>query len=170
MRIQTLLMLQLLLMMCGHDAADESFDDKWNEFIDTLNDSKHSIQRNWTDEQFRKAFNKFIQKFKKSVKHSDKNTLTRLFHDFAQEKKKKNSYLIPVQSTAIARRMYKHRGRTQSQGGRRHKEVARKTQMFLTQNDELVWSSLNTKKRKRDQTEHSLSEAIANNRPNAKKH
>ena len=66
--------------------------------------------------------------------------------------------------------MYKHRGRTQSQGGRRHKEVARKTQMFVTQNDELVWSSLNTKKRKRDQTEHSLSEAIANNRPNAKKH
>ena len=156
MRIQTLLMLQLLLMMCGHDAADESFDDKWNEFIDTLNDSKHSIQRNWTDEQFRKAFNKFIQKFKKSVKHSNKNTLTRLFHDFAQEKKKKNSYLIPVQSTAIARRMYKHRGRTQSQGGRCHKEVARKI--------------LNTKKRKRDQTEHSLSEAIANNRPNAKKH
>ena len=104
------------------------------------------------------------------MKNTNQNTLIRHFHDFSQERKRKNSYLIPVQSTAVARRKYKHRGRTVSQAGRRHKEVERRTETFITETSENVWHSLPKKKRPRLQLEHSLSSAVSNNRNNAKKH
>ena len=123
----------------------------------------------WHDENFRKAFKKFKTKCSK-MRNTNPNTLIRYFHDFAQDRKRKNSFLIPVQSTAIARRKFKHRGRTVSQSGRRHKEVQRRTEMFVTETDENVWHSLPSKKRPRLQLEHSLSSAVASNRHNAKKH
>ena len=78
--------------------------------------------------------------------------------------------MIPVQTTAVARRRYKHRGRGVSQGGRRHKEVERRSQMCVTDTSEIVWHQIQTRKKPRLQLEHSLDLAVTNNRQNAKKH
>ena len=104
------------------------------------------------------------------MRNTNQNTLIRYFHDFSQDRKRKSSYLIPVQSTAVARKKFSHRGHTVSQGGRQLKEVERRTETFTNDTDENVWHSLPNKKRPRLQLEHSFSTSVANNRHNAKKH
>ena len=61
-------------------------------------------------------------------------------------------------------RRYKHRGRGVSQGGRRHKEVERRSQMCVTDTSEIVWHQIQTRKKPRLQLEHSLDLAVTNNR------
>ena len=123
----------------------------------------------WQDENFQKAFKKFKTNFAK-LRNSNPNTIIRHFHDFGVERRMKHSYLMPVQSTAKGHRKFKERGSTVSQPGRRHNEVARRTETFITDTDENTWHSLPARKRPRLQLEHSLGSAVSNNRNNAKKH
>ena len=127
------------------------------------------FRASWQDEHFWKAFTKFKTKFAK-LRNSNQNTIIRHFHDFGVERRMKQSYLIPVQSTAPPRRKFKERGSTVSQQGRRHNEVVRRTETFITDTEENTWRSLPARKRPRLQLEHSLSSAVSNNRNNAKKH
>ena len=53
------------------------------------------------DEHFRKALRKFMTKWSK-LRNSNQDTIIGQFHDFSVERKRKHSYLIPVQSTAIS--------------------------------------------------------------------
>ena len=57
----------------------------------------------WSDENFREVFRKFKWQCSK-MRNTNQNTLIRHFYDFAQDRKRQNSFFIPVQSTAIARR------------------------------------------------------------------
>lgn len=62
--------------------------------------------------------------------------MERQLHGFGKTLKYKNSDLIPVQTTAIQRRKYRHRGRGQSSNGRRPKDVAPRSQMNINENDD----------------------------------
>ena len=149
--------------------ANTDFDTEWNEFHNIVTQLGEKFKGYWNDENFRKAFRKFKTKCS-TMRNTNQNTLIRHFHDFAQDGKRKNSFLIPVQNTAPPRRVNKERGRGVAQDGRRHKEVQRRTEIFITETEENVWHSLPSKKRPRLQLEHSLSSAVSNNRHNAKKH
>ena len=57
----------------------------------------------WSDENFRKVFRKFKWQCSK-MRNTNQNTLIRHFYDFAQDRKRQNSFFFLFQSTAIARR------------------------------------------------------------------
>ena len=125
------------------------FDTEWNDFLNVTSELGEKFKNYWNTNQ---------------------NTLITYFRDFSQDRKRKKSYLIPVHSTAVARRKFSHRSHTVSQGGRQHKEVERRAETFTTETDENIWHSLPNKTRPRIQLEHSLSSSVANNRHNAKEH
>jgi len=114
---------------------------------------------------------KFKKKFRK-VLNSNENTLIRHLYDFGAEKKRKNSFLIPVNSTSLARRKYPHRGRGRATFGQRNKATEKKSQMFIDAENEEgnVYHSIPRKRARVARKEHNLGKAIAENRNNAKKH
>ena len=76
--------------------------------------------------------------------------------------------LIPVQSTAKARRTYKHRGRVVARLGRPNKDQKKRKQMIVGEEDEAVWFSLPNQKKKRKKQVHSLKHSVMANRAGAK--
>ena len=146
------------------DNNDKDFD---TDFQNTVTQLGEKFKGYWNDENFRKAFRKFKTKCS-TMKNTNQNTLIR--HGREMDGKRKNSYLIPVENTAPPKRKNMERGCSVAQEGRRHKEVERRTEIFITETEENVWHSLPSKKRPRLQLEHSLSSAVSNNRHNAKKH
>ena len=116
------------------DESTDDFDTEWNEFQNLVSLTEEKFRAFWQDEHFRKAFKKFKNKFSK-LRNTNQNTVIRQFHDFA----------------------------TVSQAGRQNKEVARRTEMFITDTEENTWHSLPARKRPRLQLEHSLDQAVTNN-------
>ena len=142
----------------------------WEEFLELVTLAQDKHEQYWPNPNFQIAFTSFKKKFKKAFKGKE-NTLVRKLHDFGIDKKKNNSHLILVQTTAVARRVNDYKGRGRSTAGRRPKKSAQKTQMFLGENDEggSIFHSAPYSVRKSVQP-HSLKTAVAANRPNAKKH
>ena len=151
--------------------ADENdFEDHWLEFSDMVYVAKEKLSSNWNN-NLKKAFASFKKKFRKAF-NANENTLIRKLYDFGVEKRRKTSYLIPVNSTSLARRKYPHRGRGRATLGRRPKTAAKRSQMFVDQdNDEgIVYHSIPRKKARYANKEHNLGKAVRENRNNAKKH
>ena len=148
----------------------QDFDTHWKEFEEMVEVANEKLSSKW-NESLKKAFISFKKKFKKAFT-SNENTLIRLLYDFGSEKKRKNSYLIPVNSTSLARRKYPHRGRGSSTYGRRHKSTIKRSQMLIDANDEdgVVYHTIPRKKARFSKKEHNLGKAVSENRNNAKKH
>ena len=83
---------------------------------------------------------------------------------------RKNAFTIPVGAPSIARRSQKNRGREVSNMGRPHKQVARRTQMFLEDGDGQIFHSIPTSTTRQGRQPHNLSAAVEANKQNAKKH
>ena len=58
--------------------------------------------------------------------------------------------LIPVQSTAKARRAYKHRGRVVAHLGKPNQDQKKRKQMIVGEEDEAVWFSLPNQKKEKE--------------------
>ena len=119
----------------------------------------------WIDHSpsVRKSFlSSFKNKFHKAV-HGNENTLSRKLYDFGVEKKRKNAFTIPVGAPSIAPRAQKNRGREVSNMGRPHKQVARRTQMFLEDGDGQIFHSIPTSTRRQGRQPHNLSAAVEAN-------
>ena len=85
--------------------------------------TKKMVDENWADHSFKKAFITFTNRYTKAV-NSNQSTFVSNLHTFGKDKKMKNSSVITVQSTAIARRRNKEKGqgRRATLQGRRHKK------------------------------------------------
>ena len=85
--------------------------------------TKKMVDENWADHSFKKAFITFTNRYTKAV-NSNQSTFVSSLHTFGKDKKMKNSSVITVQSTAIARRKTKEKGqgRRPTLQGRRHKK------------------------------------------------
>lgn len=69
--------------------------------------------------------------------------------------RKRNSILIPVQPTAISRRVAKHRGRVKAPRGRKPKDQQQRTQFVIT-DDCNIAKSLPSQKKSKSKQRHSL--------------
>ena len=79
---------------------------------------------------------------------------------------------INVQPTAMARRIFRSRGKGAARTGRRiQDQESGKRQIVLDENDdENVYFSLPKQKKRKTQQKHSLKNSVDENRPNPKKH
>lgn len=68
------------------DESSDDFDTEWLEFQDLVSSTEEKLKTFWQDDNFRKAFKKFKNKFSK-LRNSNQNTVIRHFHHFAIEKK-----------------------------------------------------------------------------------
>jgi len=132
--------------------------------------TKEVVDNNWQDENFKKAFISFVKKYKTAVT-SNPNTFVRQLYTFGNNKRKKNSRSIPLQSTAAARRASQYKakgqGRTPTIQGRRPKEVPQQS-VPDPENDGLVYHTYPTSQSKKRKVVHSLGKSIEDNRQNAR--
>ena len=84
--------------------------------------------------------------------------------------KRKRKKLIPVQTTAKARRVRKNAGRTLALIGCRRKDGEKRKQLNIEEDSESVWHSLPKQKKRKPAQIHSLSAAVECNRAGSKKH
>ena len=87
-------------------------------------------------------------------------------------KKRKIGRNINVQPTAMARRIFRSRGKGAARTGRRiQDQESGKRQIVLDENDdENVYFSLPKQKKRKTRQKHSLKNSVDENRPNSKKH
>ena len=87
-------------------------------------------------------------------------------------KKRKIGRNINVQPTAMARRIFRSRGKGAARTGRRiQDQESGKRQIVLDENDdENVYFSLPKQKKRKTRQKHSLKNSVDENRPNPKKH
>ena len=106
-----------------NDKEEEEKEKYWQKFMNSVELTKKMVDENWADHSFKKAFITFTNRYTKAV-NSNQSTFVSNLHTFGKDKKMKNSSVITVQSTAIARRRTKEKGqgRRATLQGRRHKK------------------------------------------------
>ena len=164
-------------------SGDENEEDE-EEVGSTIEELKQAVsmfvvaseQRLSQDKDYIKSIKAFTKSLNKTSS-SRKPIFKRSLFTFAKEqsapngRRGKNGKLIPVQSTAKARRLFKHRGRVPAPSGRRHDDQNKRKQMVVTDETENVWYSLpSQKKRRTAHHPHSLAAAVSANRAAEKKH
>ena len=135
-------------------------------------ESEHRLSRDKDYIKSIKAFTKSLKKTSSSTKPIFKRSLFSFSKEQSAPKRRgKIGKLIPVQSTAKARRIFKHRGMGTATIGRRHNDQNKRKQMVVTDETENVWHSLpSQKKRRKAHHPHSLAAAVSANRAAEKKH
>ena len=98
----------------------------------------------------------------KSLFTSSKETTTKKGH--------KKGKVIPLQSTATARRVKKHSGKKVANLEWRRKDQTKRKQMNIEDEEENVYFSLPRQKKKKPAQHHSLVKTVAENHSAAKKH
>ena len=87
-------------------------------------------------------------------------------------KKRKTSFLIPIQVSAKSRRLHKASGNGPSTAGRRPNDHPQSKSQLNIEDDEdgIVYHALPKQKQQKRKPEHSLSTSVSLNKPNPKKH
>ena len=92
-------------------------------------------------------------------------------------KKRKNTFLIPVQKTAKSRRLHKHRGNGPSTAGRKVQDHPQTSHLDINDEDAeadgddgIVYHALPKQKHQKQKPKHSLATSVSLNKPNPKKH
>ena len=138
----------------------EKYKEKYQKFEKTLfSNLKHK--------DFLKCFRQLGETFD-SLSRSKYGTFTRKLYSFSHKESYKKGRRIPVQSTAIARRKAKIRGR--STYGTRVKDCALRSQLIVDGTSEDVVYSLPPQKPRSNKVAHSLAKAVNENRGSARKH
>ena len=135
---------------------------------------KSSKQRLQEDQSYSKAIKSFTKSLK-IISTSKKGTFERSLFTFSKEQsgpksKNKKGKLITVQSTALARRKFKHRGRSVAPLGRKRVDQKKRKQMNVNEENESVWHTLPAQKKKKSKHPHSLNASVVANRAGEKKH
>ena len=150
--------------------ATPSFEPSREKFLSFLD----KAEGKWDNPQFRKAWSYFEKQLGTAL-NGNQNTLNRKLYGFGHERKRKNSQEITVGSQHVARRRYKHRGRSAAPAGRRPKPTVDKPVMFPRHDDE-DWEDVilrpPPKKKSREQRKrpHDLMAAVSQNKLPGKKH
>lgn len=167
------------LSVNNNDLDDDDIPTKLQDFIDEFDKFKLNVISNYKmDKKVQQAASTLTGKLKKA-NNGNHETFRRHLFQLGQDpsiqkqkgKKKKNRGIIPIQSSARARRKFRHRGNAAAPAGRKVKEPIVQREMVVNDDDENVYYAVPSKtKHRKAKQKHSLNDDILNNRPSAKKH
>ena len=145
--------------------------DKLKRSFFTLYDKlKNKITKS---DNLKKGVKSFTKSLDRLATASDSRVAKSLFtfnKETTTKKGHKKGKVIPLQSTATARRVKKHSGKKVANLGRRTKDQTKRKQMNIEDEEENVYFSLPRQKKKKPAQHHSLAKAVDENRSAAKKH
>ena len=166
------------------DALEDSESDDNEALYEQIKEAQElTLQRikdNFSEKSVKKSAKSYLKNLMTGYKGNLQAFCNNLF-SLGQEasapekngKKRKNSFLIPVQKTAKSRRLHKHRGNGPSTAGRKVKDHPQTSELNIDDDDAdggIFYHALPKQKHQKTKPKHNLASSVSLNKPNPKKH